>query len=79
MSAGVLLFGGEEGLFTRESPAIAGETPVLPDHAVAGHDHGNRIRGTGARHGADGFFASDGARDLAVGARRSPRNPSQFL
>jgi len=66
-------------LFAGEAPAIAGEAAVLGDDAVAGDDDGNGIGGAGASDGADGFLASDGAGDLAVGARGTPGDAAEFF
>lgn len=72
-------FGGEEGLFAGEAPAVAGEAAVLANDAVARHDDRDRIGGASAGDGADGFFAPDGAGDLAVGARRAPGDAAEFF
>ena len=66
-------------MFAGEAPAVAGEAAIFGDDAVAGDDDGNGIGGAGAGDGADGFFASDGAGDLAVGARGAPRDAAEFF
>jgi len=76
---GVGFFGGEEGLFAGEAPSVAGEAAVLADYAMAGNDDGNGIGGAGAGDRAYGFFASDGAGDLAVGTRGAPGDAAEFF
>src|SRR6185437_6725113 len=67
--AGEVLFLLEQRVFAFEAPAIAGQVAVLADDAMAGNNDGDRIRGAGARDGANSSGLADRACDLGVRAR----------
>src|SRR6185436_19587206 len=56
----------QQRLLALQAAAVAGERPVRPDHAVAGHDDGQGVAADRRRDAADDVGPPDGARDLAV-------------
>ena len=56
--------GGEELLFTREAPAIAGQCAVFANDAMTRYDNGHGVGGAGASDGANGFGLTERAGDL---------------
>src|SRR6185436_11130122 len=67
----------EQRLLALQAAAVAGERPVRPDHAVAGHDDGQGVAADRRRDAADDVGPPDGARDLAVRGGLAVRDVEQ--
>ena len=53
----------QQGGLARQARRVAGEAAVAPDHAVAGHDDGDRVGAVGRAHGTHRRGPADALRD----------------
>src|SRR6266700_1165048 len=56
----------EQPAFAIQAAAEAGQLTARPDHAVTGHDDGDRVLAVGGAHGASGARVAEAPRQLAV-------------
>src|SRR5688500_9731224 len=67
----------EQSTLARKAAGVAGQRPVLADHAVAGDDDRKRVLSVGGAYRAHGSRFADRARDRRIGGGRAVWNRAE--
>jgi hypothetical protein len=70
---------GEQEALDVEAAGVAGQPPVGADHAVARHDHRDRVRAERTARRPHRLDVAGGHRDLAVGLQPAVRDAGRML
>ena len=69
----------QEPLLTPETPGIASELAIRPDHPMTGKENGQRVLPIGHTHGPDGILIAKLTSQMTIGKGMSERDPGQGL